>query len=205
MPIAAGDINALVVRYSIAGNQCDLWWSTNGATVGHDFGSLGGAGTIASSNGMDLGSYLSEANYFDGQVAYVVGFDEALSDASVDRLMAMLRSYGPQGQTPIAADEVPATAADGSFSPWASTSGSQAASPTGRSWTATGNVTAVPVANGWWGKYRASAGARTVTPASGNCILPDGSSQATATIASGTRAVLHGDGTNVLVDGPAVT
>lgn len=88
---------------------------------------------------------------------------------------------------------------------WTNAAGDQSAAPSGQARKLTGNVTGVPIANGWFAKYHAEGGARTVTPASGNCILPDGTSQATATIASGTRAVVHGDGTNLLVDGRSVT
>lgn len=89
----------------------------------------------------------------------------------------------------------------GVYSPFQSTSGAQDTASSGRSWSLTGNVTAVRIVNGWWGYYRASGGSRTITPGSGTCVKSDGTTQATVTLGSGMRCIVRGDGTNLLVDG----
>lgn len=90
-------------------------------------------------------------------------------------------------------------------SSWTTTSGSQSGAASGVSWKLSGDVTAVPVTDGWWAKYHAVSSNRTVTPVSGSCVLPDGTTAASVSIGAGTRAVVHGDGTNLFVDGGDVS
>lgn len=91
----------------------------------------------------------------------------------------------------------------GNRSPFQTMTGSQAAAASGRSWKITGNATSVPVTNGWFAKVVNTSGApKTITPASGSCVLTaTATTQATATLGDDKSCVLHGDGTNLIVDG----
>lgn len=91
----------------------------------------------------------------------------------------------------------------GALSPWQTATGSMASAASARSWNITGNLTAVPITNGWWGKFRNISGSgKTVALASGSFVsLADGDTGTTLTLADDRGCVLHGDGTNSMVDG----
>lgn len=91
----------------------------------------------------------------------------------------------------------------GNRSPFQNRSGSQASAASGRSWKITGNITSVPVTNGWFAKVVNTSGSpKTITPASGSCVLTaTATTQATATLGDDKSCFLHGDGTNLIVDG----
>jgi len=91
----------------------------------------------------------------------------------------------------------------GQISPFQSATGSQAGAPSARSWKLNGNVTAVPITNGWWARYvNVSGSAKTITPATGNCISTKlGASKASVSVANNKSATVQGDGTNLIVDG----
>lgn len=92
---------------------------------------------------------------------------------------------------------------DFGLSPFSNATGSQAAAATGQSWKLTGNVTAIPVTNGWLAKYVNTSGSgKSITPASGTCIkTTDGTTAASVTLANNKSCVVHADGTNLIVDG----
>jgi hypothetical protein len=91
----------------------------------------------------------------------------------------------------------------GNLSPFQTMTGPQGSAPSGRSWKITGNATSVPITNGWFAKVVNTSGTpRVITPASGSCVLTkSATTQGTATLGDDKSCVLHGDGTNLIVDG----
>ena len=92
--------------------------------------------------------------------------------------------------------------------PFGSATGNVSTNPSGGSWKLTGNVTNVQVTNGWNALYLNVAGAginRTITPASGTCIVIEtGATAASVTVANNKAVTVIGDGTNLIVFGDVV-
>ena len=122
--------------------------------------------------------------------------------------------------TAIPLDDVPAVKSDfranwttikseidalqAAIAPFVNASGSQAAQPSGGNWKLTGNVTALPFSNGWWGDYTNTSGTpRTITPAaSAQCIVIEtGTTAASVTVNNNKGVHVRGDGTNLIVYG----
>jgi hypothetical protein len=111
-----------------------------------------------------------------------------------------VRSYSPADIVSFINQHAPAGA---TTSPFLTATGSQAGAASGKSWKLEGNVTAVPVTNGWLAKYVNTSGTdKTITPASGVCVKTEtGSTQASVTLSNNKSCVVQGDGTNLIVDG----
>ena len=94
----------------------------------------------------------------------------------------------------------------GELRPLTTITGSMANLSSGRYRSLTGNVTAVPIANGWWNKLFNSSGvARSITPASGVCIVVEtGATAGSVSIANNKMVEVVGDGTNLWVSGDVV-
>jgi len=101
---------------------------------------------------------------------------------------------------------VPGGTGGGDLSPFANASGSQSAAASAQSWKMTGNVTAVPITNGWNALYvNVSGGNLTITPASGTCVVVEaGATAASVTVANNKAVTVIGDGTNLLTFGDVV-
>ncbi len=113
---------------------------------------------------------------------------------------------GPTNKWRVAAYYTgPAVAAE-SLSPFSNATGSQAAAASGNSWKLTGNVTAVPIANGWNALYvNLTAGNISITPAAGDCVVVEtGATAASVSLAANKAATVIGDGSNLLVFGDVV-
>jgi hypothetical protein len=111
-----------------------------------------------------------------------------------------LRSYSPADIVSFVNQHAPAGT---TTSPFLIATGSQAGAASGKSWKLTGNVTAVPISDGWLAKYVNTSGAsKTITPASGTCVkTEDGTTAASVTLGNNKSCVVQGDGTNLIVDG----
>jgi hypothetical protein len=111
-----------------------------------------------------------------------------------------LRSYSPADIISFINQHAPAGA---TTSPFLSATGSQAGAASGKSWKLTGNVTAVPISDGWLAKYVNTSGSnKTIAPASGSCIkTKDGATPASVTLGNNKSCVVQGDGSNLIVDG----
>jgi hypothetical protein len=121
-----------------------------------------------------------------GEIA--AGTETALRSYSPADIVSFINQYAPAGTT---------------TSPFMTATGNQAGASSGASWKLTGNVTAVPVTNGWLAKYVNTSGSnKTITPASGVCVKTEtGSTQASVTLSNNKSCVVQGDGTNLIVDG----
>lgn len=89
-------------------------------------------------------------------------------------------------------------------SPFSNANGPQGSAASGQSWKLTGNVTGVPISNGWVAKYVNTSGSvKTITPASGNCIkTKDGTTAGSVNLANNKSCVVHADEAgNLIVDG----
>lgn len=111
-----------------------------------------------------------------------------------------LRSYSPADILSFITTHAPGDAAT---SPFSNATGSQSGADSGKSWKLTGNVTDVPITDGWIAKYVNTSGTdKTITPASGTVIMTeDGTTPASVTLGNNKSCVAQGDGTNLIVDG----
>lgn len=121
-----------------------------------------------------------------GEIA--AGTETALRSYSPADIVSFINQYAPAGTT---------------TSPFMTATGNQAGASSGASWKLTDNVTAVPVTNGWLAKYVNTSGSnKTITPASGVCVKTEnGITQSSVSLGNNKTCVVHGDGTNLIVDG----
>jgi hypothetical protein len=94
----------------------------------------------------------------------------------------------------------------GILSPFQTATGSQAGKASHRAWKLTGDITAVPTVNGWNALYANVSGTnKTITPASGTCIVVEGAiTAASVTVATNKAVTVWADGTNLFVFGDVV-
>jgi hypothetical protein len=116
------------------------------------------------------------------------GAETALRSYSPADIVSFISQYAPAGTT---------------TSPFLTATGNQAGASSGASWKLTGDVTAVPVTNGWLAKYVNTSGSdKTITPGSGVCVkTEDGTTQASVSLGNNKSCVVHGDGANLIVHG----